>query len=48
VAITPHIHIGFVEFLIFFLYFIIASFFVRVLEIWMSQNAVGQALAFIH
>ena len=47
-AVTPHLHIGFIEFLIFFMYFIVASFLVRVLEVWMGQNAFGQALNFIH
>jgi hypothetical protein len=47
-SIAPHMHIGFAEFIVFFLYFIVASFLVRVLEIWLANNAVGQALAFIH
>lgn len=47
-AVSPHLHIGFIEFLIFFMYFIIAGFILRVLEITMHANPVGQALSFIH
>ena len=47
-AVTPHLHIGFVEFLIFLLYFIVAGFLLRVVEIAMHNNALGQALSFIH
>lgn len=47
-AVTPHLHIGFIEFLIFLMYFIIASFLLRWLEVMMGQNVFGQALNFIH
>lgn len=47
-SVSPHMHIGFAEFIVFLLYFIIASFLIRVTEIWMANNMVGQALAFIH
>lgn len=47
-SVSPHLHIGFVEFLIFLMYFLIASFLVRMLEVWAGSNVFGQALSFIH
>lgn len=47
-AVTPHLHIGFVEFLIFGLMFIVWSFLLRTLSVAASNTAFGQALSFIH
>lgn len=47
-AITPHLHIGFIEFLVVGLYFIIWGFLLRILAVVTAQTSFGQALSFIH
>lgn len=47
-AVAPHLHIGFVEFLVIGLYIIVWGFLFRTLEIWMHNNPVGQAMSFIY
>lgn len=47
-AVTPHIHLGFVEFLIVGLYLIVWGFLLRVLSIATANTSFGQALSFIH
>ena len=47
-AVTPHLHIGFIEFLTVGLYFIIWGFLLRLLSIAAANTSVGQALSFIH
>lgn len=47
-AVTPHIHLGFIEFVIVGLYFILWGFLLRVLSIVAANTTFGQALSFIH
>jgi hypothetical protein len=47
-AVTPHIHLGFIEFVIVGLYFILWGFLLRVLSIAAANTTFGQALSFIH
>lgn len=47
-AVAPHLHIGFIEFLTFLLYLLIAGFLIRMLEISAAHSKVGQALSFIY
>jgi len=48
VAVTPHIHLGFIEFVIVGLYFILWGFLLRVISIAAANTTFGQALSFIH
>jgi hypothetical protein len=47
-AVAPHLHIGFVEFLTFLLYLLVAGFLIRMIEISMHSNLIGQSLSFIY
>jgi hypothetical protein len=47
-AVTPHIHLGFIEFFIVGLYFIIWGFLIRILSIAAVNTTFGKALSFIH
>ena len=47
-AVQPHLHIGFVEFLTFLLYLLVAGFLIRMLEISMHNNVIGSSLSFIY
>lgn len=47
-AVTPHLHIGFIELVIFMLYLVIAGFIFRIVEITQHGNAVGRAMSFIY
>lgn len=47
-AVTPHIHLGFIEFVIVGLYFILWGFLLRVISIAAANTTFGQALSFIH
>ena len=47
-AVTPHMHVGFIEFIFFVFYLLLAGFLLRVLEITMHSNSVGKALSFIY
>jgi hypothetical protein len=47
-AVTPHIHLGFIEFVIVGLYFVLWGFLLRVISIAASNTTFGQALSFIH
>jgi hypothetical protein len=47
-SVAPHLHIGFVEFLTFVLYLLIAGFLIRMVEISMHSNILGQSLSFIY
>ena len=47
-AVSPHVHIGFLEFAVFMLYLVIGGFLLHVLEISMHGNPIGQALSFIY
>lgn len=47
-AVTPHIHLGFIEFIIVGLYFIIWGFLLRILSVAAANTTFGQALSFIH
>lgn len=47
-AITPHLHIGAAEFLIFLMYLIIAGALLRIIEIKFANNNFGKALSFIY
>jgi hypothetical protein len=46
--ITPHLHIGAVEFLVFLLYLIIAGALIRIVEIKCANSSFGKALSFIY
>lgn len=47
-AVAPHMHIGFVEFLTFLLYLLVAGFLIRMVEISMHNNVIGSSLSFIY
>lgn len=47
-AATPHIHIGFIEGLIFLLYLVVIGFILRVVEIQFHNTALGRGLSFIY
>jgi hypothetical protein len=47
-AVTPHIHLGFIEFVIVGLYFILWGFLLRIISIAAANTTFGQALSFIH
>lgn len=47
-AVTPHIHLGFIEFLIVGLYFVLWGFLLRTLAVATANTSFGQALSFIH
>lgn len=47
-AVTPHIHLGFIEFVIVGLYFVLWGFLLRVISIAAANTSFGQALSFIH
>lgn len=47
-AVTPHMHVGFIEFIFFVFYLLLAGFLLRVLEITCANNQVGKALSFIY
>ena len=47
-AVQPHMHIGFMEFITFVLYLLVAGFLIRMIEITMHSNIIGSSLSFIY
>lgn len=47
-SVAPHLHIGFVEMLVFAFYLVIVGVIFRILEIQFAHTSFGQALSFIY
>jgi hypothetical protein len=47
-AVSPHLHIGAVEFIVFLLYLLVAGALLRIVEIKCANTSFGKALSFIY